>query len=41
MAGRAHGRHWSNAGLKHSIYQWDAILDDGTMFKGGWVGKDY
>ena len=26
-------------GFKHSIYQWDAILDDGTMFKGGWAGQ--
>ena len=22
------------------VYQWDAILDDGTMFKGGWAGQD-
>ena len=26
-------------GFKHSVYQWDAILDDGTMFKGGWAGQ--
>ena len=26
------------SGFKHSIYQ-DAILDDGTMFKGGWAGQ--
>ena len=26
-------------GFKHNVYQWDAVLEDGTMFKGGWAGQ--
>ena len=26
-------------GVRHNIYQWDAVLDDDTLFKGGWAGQ--
>ena len=26
-------------GVKHNIYQWDAIYRDATLFKGGWAGQ--
>ena len=26
-------------GVKHSIYQWDAVFADGTLYKGGWAGQ--
>ena len=26
-------------GVKHNIYQWDAVFADGTLFKGGWAGQ--
>ena len=26
-------------GFKHNVYQWDAVLEDGTMYKGGWAGQ--
>ena len=26
-------------GVKHNIYQWDAVHDNGTLFKGGWAGQ--
>ncbi len=26
-------------GVKHNIYQWDAVFRDGTLFKGGWAGQ--
>ena len=29
----------AKSGIKHNIYQWDAVLADGTLFKGGWAGQ--
>ena len=26
-------------GLRHNIYQWDAVYDNGDLFKGGWAGQ--
>lgn len=26
-------------GFKHNVYQWDAVLNDGTLYKGGWAGQ--
>ncbi|MCY4215285.1 MAG: serine hydrolase [Gammaproteobacteria bacterium] len=26
-------------GVKHNIYQWDAVFADGTLLKGGWAGQ--
>lgn len=26
-------------GVKHNIYQWDAVFEDQTLFKGGWSGQ--
>ena len=26
-------------GIRHNIYQWDAVFEDGTLFKGGWAGQ--
>ncbi|MEM7079343.1 MAG: serine hydrolase domain-containing protein [Pseudomonadota bacterium] len=26
-------------GVKHNVYQWDAVLENGTLFKGGWAGQ--
>ncbi len=26
-------------GVKHNIYQWDAVFADDTLFKGGWAGQ--
>ena len=28
-----------NSGVKHNIYQWDAIHSNGMMYKGGWAGQ--
>lgn len=27
------------AGIKHNIYQWDAIFENDNFFKGGWAGQ--
>ena len=26
-------------GVKHNIYQWDFVFEDGTLYKGGWAGQ--
>jgi hypothetical protein len=26
-------------GIKHNIYQWDAVFENDTLFKGGWAGQ--
>ena len=26
-------------GVKHNTYQWDFVLQDGTLYKGGWAGQ--
>ena len=37
---RAGGRTWADAaGIKHNIYQWDAIFENDNFFKGGWAGQ--
>ena len=28
-----------DVGIKHNIYQWDAVFENGTLFKGGWAGQ--
>lgn len=32
------GKHLPQ-GAKHSIYQWDMVFEDGTLYKGGWAGQ--
>ena len=27
------------AGVRHNVYQWDAIFENDTFFKGGWAGQ--
>lgn len=37
---RAGGQSWADdAGIKHNIYQWDAIFENDNFFKGGWAGQ--
>ena len=31
----------AKAGVKHNIYQWDEIYDNGDYFKGGWAGQGF
>ena len=31
----------SISGVKHNIYQWDAIFSNGDYFKGGWAGQGF
>lgn len=26
-------------GIKHNVYQWDAVFDNNTLYKGGWGGQ--
>ena len=26
-------------GVRHNVYQWDAVLEDNTLYKGGWAGQ--
>ena len=28
-----------NSGVKHNIYQWDAVHSNGSLYKGGWAGQ--
>ncbi len=28
-----------NSGVKHNIYQWDAVHANGSLYKGGWAGQ--
>ena len=29
------------SGVKHNVYQWDAIYDNGDFYKGGWAGQGF
>ena len=34
------GASWPDAaGIKHNVYQWDAIFENDNFFKGGWAGQ--
>ena len=31
--------NWRGRGVKHNVYQWDAVFENDDIYKGGWGGQ--